>query len=71
MDSPKEICGSVIGLASPEPKSDEPILDLENDMVGFDGGKDPADPENWSPIYKWFIVVLVSLMSLIVYVGFQ
>lgn len=35
-------------------------------LVDFDGAEDPANPLNWSPVYKWSIVGLISVMSLVV-----
>jgi hypothetical protein len=35
-------------------------------IVDFDGPDDPADPLNWSSRYKWSMVVLISVLSLIV-----
>lgn len=35
-------------------------------IVDFDGLDDPKDPVNWSNPYKWSMVVLISLLSLIV-----
>jgi hypothetical protein len=35
-------------------------------IVDFDGPDDPADPLNWSSKYKWSMVVLISVLSLIV-----
>ena len=42
---------------------------LENDaehVVDFDGADDPANPLNWSRIYKWGILALISVMSFVV-----
>lgn len=36
------------------------------DAVDFEGPGDPANPLNWSATYKWSIVVLISMMSLVV-----
>ena len=41
------------------------VGDTEN-TVDFDNAEDPADPLNWSSLYKWFLVLLISLMSLVV-----
>ena len=48
-------------------EAEKSIHDGEN-LVDFDGSEDPLDPVNWSPVYKWFIVFLISVMSLVVYV---
>ena len=34
--------------------------------VDFDSDVDPSDPLHWSPLYKWMLVVLISLMTMIV-----
>ena len=34
--------------------------------VKFDGPEDRANPLNWSPLYKWSIVAVISVMSLVV-----
>lgn len=39
---------------------------LEENIVDFDGPNDPEDPLNWSPIYKWSMVALISVLSLVV-----
>jgi hypothetical protein len=38
----------------------------EEDVVDFDGLSDTEDPLNWSGWYKWSIVCLISILSLIV-----
>ena len=40
--------------------------DVGHESVSFNGPEDPADPLNWSARYKWSIVILVSMMSLVV-----
>ena len=41
---------------------------IDENLVDFDGPDDPANPMNWKSRYKWTITVLVSMMSLVVYV---
>lgn len=36
--------------------------------VDFDGPDDAANPVNWSSSYKWSIVGVISIMSLVVWV---
>ncbi|OCL09910.1 MFS general substrate transporter [Glonium stellatum] len=36
------------------------------DPVDFDGLHDLSDPQNWTLMYKWSMVVLISLLSLVV-----
>lgn len=38
----------------------------DTNIVNFDGLDDPENPLNWSPIYKWSIVGLISVLSLVV-----
>ena len=49
---------------------DQSIGDYAENAIDFDGPKDPANPFNWSAIYKWSIVALISVMSLVVSVNF-
>lgn len=37
--------------------------------VDFDGPGDAANPVNWSSSYKWSIVGVISIMSLVVWVS--
>lgn len=39
--------------------------ETESLLVDFDGPDDLSNPINWSKRYKWFIVVLLSLVNLI------
>lgn len=47
---------------------DDARLVAANDIivVDFDGPDDPADPLNWSVAYKWSMVILISILSLMV-----
>lgn len=52
---------------------DEPNVDESGrfnthtaNVVDFDSVDDLANPVNWSLTYKWTIVVLISVMSLVV-----
>lgn len=40
--------------------------DIGQEIIRFNGPEDPADPLNWSSRYKWSVVILVSMMSLVV-----
>lgn len=47
----------------------QPVAEPQNDggdgqIIDFDGPDDPSDPLNWSPMYKWSIVIIISLLSL-------
>lgn len=44
--------------------------DTSEEVVDFDGDNDPSDPFNWSRMYKWTLVVLISAISLSVCVSF-
>jgi hypothetical protein len=46
-------------LAPPSPRKDA-------FLVEWDGENDPLNPRNLSPLRKWFIVVIVSMGSLLV-----
>ena len=35
-------------------------------LIDFDGDLDPSNPVNWSASYKWSLIVLISLMTMIV-----
>ncbi|KAF9446057.1 MFS general substrate transporter [Macrolepiota fuliginosa MF-IS2] len=49
--------GPGLGLVSPSET-------LDSNLVGWDGPDDPANPQNWSVKYKWFITILCSIMTL-------
>ncbi len=40
--------------------------DNQSDIVDFEGEDDPKDPLNWSSRYKWSMVILISILSLVV-----
>ena len=37
-------------------------------LVDYDGPHDPTNPKNWSPRYKWTLVVILFGLTLTVYV---
>lgn len=41
---------------------------IEDDIVGWDGDEDPANPLNWSPAQRWAHVAIVSLLTFLMYV---
>ena len=48
------------------PKStSSPELDFSRIKIEFDGHNDPSNPLNWSPVYKWVLVVVLSLFGFI------
>ena len=57
---------AVKSLGSPASYEDQPIDDVDEDVVDFDGPHDLENPINWSPAYKWSIVIVISIMSLVV-----
>lgn len=40
--------------------------DANENTVDFDSPEDPENPLNWSAAYRWSIVGLISIMSLVV-----
>lgn len=48
------------------PDQGKDIVVLEGNIVDFDGPGDRQDPLNWPPAYKWSMVTLISLLSLVV-----
>ena len=46
--------------------SEDDSVNSSNNIIDFDGPNDPEDPINWSPAYKWSLVVLISFMSCVV-----
>ncbi|KAJ5611918.1 hypothetical protein N7528_009023 [Penicillium herquei] len=47
------------------PKDDTLLMDLTNGIVGWENEKDPANPRNYARIRKWFLLGLVSIVTLI------
>ena len=45
---------------------DQSLDTVDEHVIDFDGPKDPHNPLNWSALYKWSIVILISVMSLVV-----
>lgn len=45
---------------------DQDVDSMNQHVVDFDGPEDPEDPLNWSAKYKWSVVILISIMSLVV-----
>lgn len=43
-----------------------PVIEYDGNLVDFEGPGDSEDPLNWNPTYKWSIVILTSVMSLVV-----
>ena len=37
-------------------------------IVDFDGPDDPVNPVNWKTSYKWTAIILMSAITLVVYV---
>jgi DHA1 family multidrug resistance protein-like MFS transporter len=50
------------GCPGPSPPTEDP------NMVDWDGNDDPANPQNWSLKYKWFITVIAIITCMNVYV---
>ncbi|KAJ6021171.1 hypothetical protein N7540_006675 [Penicillium herquei] len=54
-------------MASPKMTSDENalLMDLTNGIVGWEDNQDPANPRNYAKSRKWFLLALVSIVTLI------
>ena len=65
MDTEKAIPPKV-AVQTPLPSGDRSMEDHTRNSVDFNGPKDPANPLNWSSAYKWSILALISVMSLVV-----
>ena len=52
--------------ATTTPDKDRSLQGYPKSFADFDGPKDPDNPLNWSTAYKWSILVLISVMSLVV-----
>ncbi len=65
MDSEKAITPRPT-VKTPIPTRGRILEDYPENIVNFDGPEDPVNPLNWSTVYKWSIVVLISIMSLVV-----
>lgn len=49
---------------------DPPLAESPGESgVDFDGPDDAANPVNWSSSFKWSIVGVISIMSLVVWVS--
>jgi hypothetical protein len=51
-------------MSSKDEKSVGVDIEVMN-VVDFDGPNDPENPLNWSKRLKWFLVILVSLLTTI------
>lgn len=54
-----------IEVKPPEVELSRPTTASTERIVDFDNPGDPADPHNWSYIYRWTLVVLFYMMTLI------
>lgn len=46
-----------------QPITHEPGKRHESHLVSWDGPQDPQNPQHWSRRYKWFVTVLMSILS--------
>lgn len=48
------------------PSSEQNILQTEGtrEIVTWDGPDDPDNPKNWSYAYKWWITIIMCIISL-------
>ena len=69
MNEHKESTSASISAALSSVSSDAFIESINSQfLVDYDGSNDPQNPKNWSPWYKWTLVVILSGMTLTVYV---
>ncbi len=61
-----EVLPNEIAVGIPAPREDYPFNNVDENFVDFDGPGDLDNPLSWSFIYKWGIVILISVMSLVV-----
>jgi hypothetical protein len=47
-----------------QPSPETTQVTKEEEVIDFDGENDPTNPQNWSSLYKWSIVITISLLSL-------
>jgi multidrug resistance protein len=40
-----------------------------SDLVDWDGPQDPENPQNWSPKYKWYTIMILACMTFVVSFG--
>ena len=52
------------------PSAEDPNV-LDDRIVDFDGDGDMGNPLNWKKSYRWFLVILLSFMTTMVYVSFS
>ena len=58
---------SIVHEARHDATNTQAAIELkEEDIIDFDGPDDRQNPQNWSSAYRWIIVVLISVLSLIV-----
>ncbi|OJJ50339.1 hypothetical protein ASPZODRAFT_139641 [Penicilliopsis zonata CBS 506.65] len=46
-------------------KEEYPLMDLDNNIVGWESQDDPMNPRNYHPSRKWFLMLLISTITLI------
>jgi hypothetical protein len=50
--------------ATPSIAEDVPQTEGARDFVTWDGPDDPENPKNWSYAYKWWITIIMCILSL-------
>ncbi len=52
--------------AAPSPTQDTLRTEETREFVTWDGPDDPENPKNWSYAYKWWITIIMCILSLAV-----
>lgn len=47
-------------LKKPAPAKE---AEVDKNLVSWDGPDDPANPQNWSPKYRWFVTLVCCVMT--------
>ncbi|PYH88249.1 MFS general substrate transporter [Aspergillus ellipticus CBS 707.79] len=52
-------------MASEKRSTVYPLMDLDNDIVGWESDEDPSNPRNYAIARKWFLIMLISLITFV------
>lgn len=50
--------------AAPSTAQDVSQAEVTREFVTWDGPNDPENPKNWSYAYKWWITIIMCILSL-------
>jgi DHA1 family multidrug resistance protein-like MFS transporter len=50
--------------AAPSTAQDVSQTEVTREFVAWDGPNDPENPKNWSYAYKWWITIIMCILSL-------